>query len=571
MELDHSDSDNLEVQVEDPDFFNFAESAAKPRGPAAPKASSLPLMPSSAPFNYDQWDCLGLSRPLLRSLPLLNFSKPTRIQATAIPAALSGKDILGCSETGSGKTAAFLLPIMELLLRDNRAALFRALIVVPTRELAMQGFKMFQAFNVNARLRAMVAVGKADIGAQEFAMRRGVDIIFGTPGRLVDLSKNSKGVDFETVEHLVFDEADKLLEMGFKAEIDALVAACENPKRQTLLFSATLDKDIRQLCGKALKSPIRIEPEKNSLPSVIEHQVIRLKNLKSTKVREAVLLYAIENLVQFPCIVFFKTKAQCHRSAIMARIRGHKVEELGGDLTSIQRTNAVKKFSEDRSLLFSTDLACRGLDFPQIAYVINFEFPTEVDRYIHRSGRTGRAGAAGICLNLFNDKEYLDVRKILKKSNIEVKLVKPDVKKVKEINDLIDGYEQKIRQVTKQETANWHLERAEMEVKKAQNMLEFQEEIKNRPRREWIVSNEERQRIREESKPKDRYEEAPSKKEKSREKSHHEELEEGAEKPRVKDRHKNRPDYKGKSKDKANARAKSKGRDGSKKPSKHRY
>lgn len=452
-------------------------------------------------FAFDHWEEAGLSRPLLRALQGLGFKQPTAVQKEAIPAVLSGRDVLGCSETGSGKTGAFLLPLIEGLVRDQRTGTLRGLIVLPTRELARQSLNMFQSFNVSTHLRAALAVGGTALADQEFGLRRGADILFGTPGRLVDLVHNSRGVGFEQVEVLILDEADRLLELGFKAEIEFLLKECSHSHRQTLLFSATLGKNVRELSQLALRNPLRVEPSINKNPIGLEHKVLRLGNLKSIRVREAALFVAIRELCFPPCLIFFKTRAQCHRATLQFRAMDENVNELLGTQTSEERRKALEEFRTQRGFLCATDLAARGLDFGDLGFVVNFELPVQADRYIHRAGRTARAGRKGTCLSLLDNKELKLLNKKMKKRKIKLQEVKVPVSAVREMKQRLELLELVIQTSRRQEKADEELERAEKEAIRAQNILRYSSEIMNRPRREWIISKSQRAKLISEDRP----------------------------------------------------------------------
>lgn len=432
----------------------------------------------------------------------MQYVKPTKIQQLCIPAIISGKDVLGKSVTGSGKTAAFLLPIMNDLANNRTYSSYvRVLIILPTRELAIQCHDMFTQLNTYTRLAACLAIGKIPMAQQEADIAKGPDIVIGTPGRIVDLSKNSKGVSFEEVEWLVFDEADKLLEMGFTAEVEEILQTTENDERQTLLFSATLDKDLQKVVKMALRNPLRVEAEPDkTLTNNLTQEVIKLKTVKSLAVREAILLHILSDVTKRNTIIFFKTKKQCHRVKILLDLLKLPSVELHGDLTQSQRIDAVENFDRTRCFMLATDLAARGLDFKDVEYVINFELPDEENKYVHRVGRTARAGSSGTCISLLDEEEMKIFKRMAKRFGEKINSRKIDFVKVKELKDSINRLKTRVKSKLNQEKTDLQYEKAEMEAQKAQNMIDYADEIFNKPKREWIVSNKERKQIAKDSK-----------------------------------------------------------------------
>lgn len=453
-------------------------------------------------FDYESWSSLNLIKPLLKAVNDMNYARPTKIQQMCIPAIISGKDVLGKSVTGSGKTAAFLLPMMNDLAKNRTYSSYvRALIILPTRELALQCHDMFSQLNTYTRLNACLAIGKIPLAQQEADIAKGPDIVIGTPGRIVDLSKNSKGVSFEEVEWLVFDEADKLLDMGFKAEIEEVLQTTENDERQTLLFSATLDKELQKMVKLALRNPLRVEAEpQKTLTGSLTQQVVKLKTVKSLVVREAILLHLLTDVAKNNSIIFFKTKKQCHRIKIVLDLMKVPAIELHGDLTQSQRIDAVETFDKTRCFLLATDLAARGLDFKDVEYVINFELPDEESKYIHRVGRTARAGSTGTCISLIDEDEMKIFKRMVKRFGEKIQSRKLDYIKVKALRDQIAKLKTKVKSKLNQEKTEIQFAKAEMEAQKAQNMIDYADEIFNKPKREWIVSNKERKQIASDSK-----------------------------------------------------------------------
>lgn len=368
---------------------------------------------------------------------------------------------------------------------------------------------MFMELNLFTKLTSSVCIGKTDLGAQERALQRNPDVVFATPGRLVDILTNSHGIVLEEVDFLVFDEADKLLEMGFKPEVEEILKLCghTNNKRQVLLFSATLDKQVMKIGKLALKDPLFVESQvSKGIPSNLTQQIVKLKGVKCRDVRKAVLLYLIDNNESKKMIVFFATKRECHEVALLLGVSGNKVLELHGDMTQIQRMETLRLFSQENSaheIMLGTDLAGRGLDFPLVDLVINFDLVTDASKYVHRVGRTARAGNPGTCISLYDDDELLSFkkmgRKIMKgrKDKLRIEYLPIDFTQVKSKKFLISKMKNKVRRALKEEYVQRQLEKAEMEAQKAQNMIDHKDHIMSRPKREWIVSNKQRKELRE--------------------------------------------------------------------------
>jgi ATP-dependent RNA helicase DDX27 len=551
-EYDNSDAnsqdvedDDIDVRIENPDFFDSigAKSApAKPKKQAtsklskrqeksrnaiAPDSQSKPqtttdvqkdeevpeLIPlenepekkkRSEYFDFNAWQDLGLIKPLIKALNDLAFAKPTKIQQMAIPYIFSGKDVLGNSVTGSGKTAAFLLPLIQDAYKSSSLSQSTSVVVIlPTRELAIQCFEMFKDLNKYTKLSASVVIGKTNLEKQEKELREGPDFVFATPGRFIDLCKNSKGIHFDDVSCLIFDEADKLLEMGFKSEVEAILAMINSDRKQTLLFSATLNKGVENIVKLALRKPLRVEANcEFAVSNLLRQEVVKLKSIKSDRVREGVLLYLLKSMTDQRVIVFFSTKMHCHKFFHICQMFGITSYELHGDKTQSDRNEAVKGFTENKAVLLATDVAARGLDFPRVDFVINYSLPNEVTQYIHRIGRTARAGTSGACITLANDDEMKEFKKMAKKTNEEVHTRQLDFLQVKPFVQHLKQLEPKIKKIFVHERLDRELEKAEMEAAKAQNMLDHESEIYNRPKREWIVSKAERQRVSEMAKKK---------------------------------------------------------------------
>jgi len=350
---------------------------------------------------------LKLHRDLLRGVKELGFARPTPIQLDAIPAAIDGRDVLACAMTGSGKTAAFLLPILHQLLERPRGTT-RALIVTPTRELAAQIVKEFEEIAVHTPLTGAAIFGGVGMGPQEHAFRSGVDVLVATPGRLLDhLSKSYARVD--KIEHLVLDEADRMLDMGFLPDIRRVLKYLP-AKRQTLFFSATMPAPIMALTRELLRDPVTINLERKSAPaSGITQAVYPVpQDLKSS-----LLLALLERDIMHEALVFTRTKHRANRLWEFLNKRGISVARIHGNRSQAQRTDALDGFKSGQyRVLVATDIAARGIDVEALGHVVNFDVPAAAEDYIHRVGRTARAELTGEAFTFVAQEETDDLRAI---------------------------------------------------------------------------------------------------------------------------------------------------------------
>jgi ATP-dependent RNA helicase RhlE len=354
---------------------------------------------------------LGLHASLLQGLKDLGFSRPTPIQADAIPIAMAGQDLLACAMTGSGKTAAFLLPILNGLIGKPRGTT-RALVLTPTRELAAQIVEDLNDLAVHTPLTAAAVFGGVGMGPQEHAFRSGVDVIVATPGRLLDHFR-SPYAKLGSLQYLVLDEADRMLDMGFLPDIRRVLKHIPPPaKRQTLFFSATMPPPIAQLSKEMLKSPATINIERRSAPAVgITHAVYPVPQ----HLKPPLMLHLLESADMHDALVFTRTKHRANRLAKYLGDAGIKVERIHGNRSQAQRTEALAGFKSGKyRVLVATDIAARGIDVTALGHVVNFDVPHVAEDYIHRVGRTARAETTGSAFTLVSPEEEDDLRGIEK-------------------------------------------------------------------------------------------------------------------------------------------------------------
>ena len=360
---------------------------------------------------------LGLAEPIQRALIAKNYITPTPIQTRAIPELLKGKDVLGIAQTGTGKTAAFALPILQRLSRgqgNRKPRSPRALILAPTRELAIQIGDEFRAYGKHLHLRLSVIFGGVSQVPQVKALGRGVDIVVATPGRLLDLM-NQRQISLGDVEHLVLDEADRMLDMGFVRDVRKIIAAMPRV-RQSLLFSATMPAAVERLSGDILSNPVRIEVTPQATPiERIEQSVYHVQ----APDKLALLATILKDPACSRVIVFSRTKHRANRIAERLEKWGVSADAIHGNKSQGARQRALKRFrSGEARVLVATDIAARGIDVESVSHIINFELPNEAESYVHRIGRTARAGAGGAALSFCDPSErgYLrDIEKLIKR------------------------------------------------------------------------------------------------------------------------------------------------------------
>jgi ATP-dependent RNA helicase RhlE len=349
----------------------------------------------------------GLHPDLLKGLKDLGFTRPTAIQADAIPLGMAGGDVLACAMTGSGKTAAFLLPILHRLI-DKPRGTTRALVLTPTRELAAQIVEDLNDLAVHTPLTAAPVFGGVGMGPQEHAFRSGVDVMVGTPGRLLDHFRFPYA-RLAGLQYLVLDEADRMLDMGFLPDIRRILRHLP-PRRQTLFFSATMPPPIAQLSREMLTNPSTINLERRSAPAVgITHAVYPVpQHLKAPLLRKLLDGQEIHD-----ALVFTRTKHRANKLAKYLGEQGVDVDRIHGNRSQAQRTEALRGFKSGKyRVLVATDIAARGIDVTALGHVVNFDVPVVPDDYIHRVGRTARAEATGSAFTLVSPEEEESLRAI---------------------------------------------------------------------------------------------------------------------------------------------------------------
>jgi len=365
---------------------------------------------------------LGLAPAQLSACKSLGYNEPTPIQRQAIPVILCGRDVIGCAETGTGKTAAFLLPIIQKISERSKPGL-RVLVLAPTRELALQIEKNYGELNPLKTNRSVIAIGGANIRKQISELRRGATVLIATPGRLLDLTER-KAVNLSHIDVLVLDEADRMLDMGFLPAIRRVLSMLPT-NRQTLLFSATMSPSIEKLARSTMKEPKLVEVnQRGRAATMVEQTAYHVEQHSKT----ALLLELLEKEREpfERVLVFTRTRRGAERLSHILKARDHSVNRIHADRSQPQREAALREFSDGRArVLVATDIAARGLDVDSVSHVINYDVPAAPEDYVHRVGRTGRAGNQGKAITIVAPVDEFPMRAIEQLTGQAIKRVVP--------------------------------------------------------------------------------------------------------------------------------------------------
>ncbi|TKR92157.1 hypothetical protein L596_006867 [Steinernema carpocapsae] len=444
------------------------------------------VMSSTSQLSFHQ---MNLSRPILKGVAAAGFSTPTPVQATCIPVALAGRDICACAATGTGKTAAFMLPILErLLYKPKRKSVTRVLVLVPTRELAIQVFQVSRKLSQFSNVEICLCAGGLDVKAQEAALRQNPDIVIATPGRLIDHLYNSPNFSLHDIEVLVLDEADRMLEEAFAEQMKELIRMCAK-NRQTLLFSATMTDEINDLAAMSLSRPVKLFINQNTQTAQnLRQEFIRIRENRETD-REAIVAALVTRTFPDHTIVFLRTKKHCQRLHILLGLLGVKVGQLHGSLTQTQRVKALAQFkTQEIDVLCSTDLAARGLDIDGVQTVINMNMPLSVKQYVHRVGRTARAGKAGRSISLIGEEERKLLKEIIKTKTdhaLKQRMIAPEV--IEAYTERIASLAESVKRIEHEMAVEKEMIQTEGAMKRAEEGLEGGTEEQ---KRQWFQSTQ---------------------------------------------------------------------------------
>jgi ATP-dependent RNA helicase DDX27 len=483
---DHSDAASQTSVEED------AEEAAKRAAFFAPEdKNTQPNLKSASSFQQ-----FSLSRPILRGLAALSFTTPTPIQVRAIPIALQGLDVVGSAVTGSGKTAAFLLPILErLLYRPRKVPTTRVAILMPTRELAVQCYNVATALARYTDITFAQVVGGFSLREQETILKKRPDVVIATPGRFIDHMRNSASFAVENIEILVLDEADRMLETGFEDELNEILKTIPQG-RQTMLFSATMTDSVDKLVRVGMNRPVRLSVDaKKSTTAGLTQEFVRLRQGREDR-RLATLCVLCQKFFTERTIVFFRQKKEAHRVRIVFGLLGIKAGELHGSMSQEQRISAVNAFRDGKTThLLATDLASRGLDIKNVATVVNYEAPQTHEIYLHRVGRTARAGRSGRACTIAAEPDRKIVKSAVKSARQQGAKVVSRVMDVQDVDDMasrLDDLESDIEEILKEEKEEKQFATTEAELQRGENLIKHKDEIMARPKRTWFESEKEK-------------------------------------------------------------------------------
>lgn len=374
--------------------------------PESPKSSVAPSAHGFSPG----FAALGLEARLLTTLDQLGYEEPTPIQREAIPPLLAGKDLLGQAATGTGKTAAFSLPLLQRLAQGAKAQP-AALILVPTRELAIQVGEAVQRYGKELRTRVLAVYGGQAIGPQFHALKRGVDVVVATPGRALDHIRRQT-LKLAQIQIVVLDEADEMLDMGFAEDLDAILEQTPATK-QTALFSATMPPRIKSIAHRHLKHPVEITIAKEPVKAGTAPRVQQTAYVVGRQYRGAALARVLDMTSPKSALIFCRTRVEVDEVTAMLNSRSYRAEAIHGGMSQPQRDRVMQAFRTGQTeLLVATDVAARGLDIPSVSHVVNYDLPTSVEVYVHRIGRTGRAGREGAAITILDPREERLLRSI---------------------------------------------------------------------------------------------------------------------------------------------------------------
>eukprot|EP01060_Flectonema_neradi_P032205 TRINITY_DN5082_c0_g1_i3.p1 TRINITY_DN5082_c0_g1~~TRINITY_DN5082_c0_g1_i3.p1 ORF type:complete len:636 (+),score=150.16 TRINITY_DN5082_c0_g1_i3:51-1958(+) len=456
--------------------------------------------------DHTSWLDLPLCKPLQHAIAQCGWITPTPVQCKAIPMAIEGYDVCCRAVTGSGKTGTFLIPILQRLLTDKpQKVSIRALAVLPTRELAVQCFNMLeqlsQGFN---NVRKSLVIGGLSVAAQQRELRNRPEIVVATPGRLIDALRNAQGVTLEGLEILVLDEADRLLSLGFRPQLEELLKHCPT-SRQTLLLSATMTREVNELASLSLDKPLNVDVGHVAIASNLTQEFIRLPKDAEDPARLSYICCLCTHEFRKGVIIFCDKKARAERVKALLELLGVKCSELHQNISQTERLEALEKFrTRTVDVLVTTEVAARGLDIAGVRTVINYDLPFDITGYVHRVGRTARIGNIGRAVSFVGEKNLDLMKKVVKLSKSQVgssatskirrRVIEDDRAAVMEKK--IKSLSEKLRERVTQKAMERELANAERKLAKQQNTIKFMDEIQARPRATWFTTESDKKSLR---------------------------------------------------------------------------
>eukprot|EP01065_Artemidia_motanka_P026708 TRINITY_DN31967_c0_g1_i1.p1 TRINITY_DN31967_c0_g1~~TRINITY_DN31967_c0_g1_i1.p1 ORF type:complete len:708 (+),score=262.29 TRINITY_DN31967_c0_g1_i1:80-2203(+) len=444
------------------------------------------------------WLDLPLSKPLKRAIADAGWLTPTPVQCKAIPAALEGWDVCARAVTGSGKTGAFAVPLIERCMqKDRRRQRIRALVVLPTRELAVQCMNHFDELSHGTDVAKSLIVGGLPVQPQQRELRMRPDIVVATPGRLIDHLRNTQGVALDGLECLVLDEADKLLSMGFIDELKELLRHVPQ-KRQTLLFSATMTSGVNKLAELALTKPLNVDVGHVAVSAKLVQEFVRVPKEETDKHKEAYLCELCSKEFPRGVMVFCSRKSRAQRLKCLLELWGLQAAELHQNMKQEDRLVALDDFRKRSArILVTTEISARGLDISGVKTVINYDLPSDVTTYVHRVGRTARIGKDGRAVSFVRPQDTKLMSKVLrlcKGGGGEARLRRREItqERLDSALEKVESLQPKVRERLELTLMSRDLEQASRRVEKAENTVKFMDEIKQRPRNTWFASEKEK-------------------------------------------------------------------------------